>query len=76
FGVLRAGLTVVNTNPMYTPRELKHQLEDSGAKVVFVLDNFGKTVQDVVAGTKVKQVVATGLGDMIGGLKGPIMNFA
>ncbi|MBT2745343.1 MULTISPECIES: long-chain fatty acid--CoA ligase [unclassified Lysobacter] len=74
FGVLRAGLTVVNTNPMYTPRELKHQLEDSGAKVIFVLDNFGKTVQDVVAGTDVK-VIATGLGDMIGGLKGPIMNF-
>ncbi len=76
FGVLRAGLTVVNTNPMYTPRELKHQLEDSGAKVVFVLDNFGKTVQDVVAGTQVQQVVTTGLGDMIGGLRGPIMNFA
>ncbi|MGO4778628.1 AMP-binding protein, partial [Lysobacter sp. 2RAB21] len=74
FGVLRAGLTVVNTNPMYTPRELKHQLDDSGAKVIFVLDNFGKTVQDVVAGTDVK-VIATGLGDMIGGLKGPIMNF-
>jgi long-chain acyl-CoA synthetase len=76
FGVLRAGLTVVNTNPMYTPRELKHQLEDSGAKVVFVLDNFGKTVQEVVAGTQVQQVVTTGLGDMVGGLKGPIMNFA
>ncbi|MGH8079423.1 MAG: long-chain fatty acid--CoA ligase, partial [Lysobacter sp.] len=74
FGVLRAGLTVVNTNPMYTPRELKHQLDDSGAKVILVLDNFGKTVQDVVAGTDV-QVIATGLGDMIGGLKGPIMNF-
>ena len=67
FGVLRAGLTVVNTNPMYTPRELKHQLEDSGAKVVFVLDNFGKTVQEIVAGTQVQQVVTTGLGDMVGG---------
>ncbi|QWP75533.1 long-chain fatty acid--CoA ligase [Lysobacter sp. K5869] len=76
FGVLRAGLTVVNTNPMYTPRELRHQLEDSGAKVVFVLDNFGKTVQEVVAGTQVQQVIGTGLGDMVGGLKGPIMNFA
>jgi len=76
FGVLRAGLTVVNTNPMYTPRELRHQLEDSGAKVVFVLDNFGKTVQEVVAGTQVQQVIATGLGDMVGGLRGPIMNFA
>ncbi|ALN57633.1 MULTISPECIES: long-chain fatty acid--CoA ligase [Lysobacter] len=74
FGVLRAGLTVVNTNPMYTPRELKHQLDDSGAKVIFVLDNFGKTVQDVVAGSSV-QVIGTGLGDMVGGLKGPVMNF-
>ncbi|KRB04390.1 long-chain fatty acid--CoA ligase [Lysobacter sp. Root690] len=75
FGVLRAGLTVVNTNPMYTPRELKHQLVDSGASVIFVLDNFGDTVQSVVADTPVKQVITTGLGDMIGGLKGPIMNF-
>lgn len=75
FGVLRAGLSVVNTNPMYTPRELKHQLDDSGASVIFVLDNFGKTVAEVVAGTQVKQVITTGLGDMIGGLKGPIMNF-
>ncbi|ALN80923.1 long-chain fatty acid--CoA ligase [Lysobacter antibioticus] len=75
FGVLRAGLTVVNTNPMYTARELKHQLDDSGAAVIFVLDNFGKTVQDVVGQTQVKQVISTGLGDMIGGLKGPVMNF-
>ncbi|WP_363796979.1 long-chain fatty acid--CoA ligase [Lysobacter firmicutimachus] len=75
FGVLRAGLSVVNTNPMYTPRELKHQLVDSGASVIFVLDNFGKTVAEVVADTQVKQVITTGLGDMIGGLKGPIMNF-
>ncbi|MGO1072842.1 long-chain fatty acid--CoA ligase [Lysobacter sp. CA199] len=75
FGVLRAGLTVVNTNPMYTPRELKHQLDDSGAKVIFVLDNFGKTVQDVVLGTDVK-VITTGLGDMVGGLKGMFLNFA
>ena len=75
FGVLRAGLTVVNTNPMYTARELKHQLDDSGAAVIFVLDNFGKTVQDVVANTPVQQVIGTGLGDMVGGLKGPVMNF-
>src|SRR5688572_22531107 len=74
FGVLRAGLTVVNTNPMYTARELKHQLVDSGASVIFVLDNFGDTVQSVVADTPIKQVITTGLGDMIGGLKGPIMN--
>ena len=75
FGVLRAGLTVVNTNPMYTARELKHQLDDSGAAVLVVLDNFAKTVQEVVANTPVRQVVTTGLGDMVGGLKGPVMNF-
>ena len=75
FGVLRAGLTVVNVNPMYTPRELKHQLVDSGASVIVVLDNFGRTVQDVLAETPVKQVVATGLGDMLPFPKGSIVNF-
>ena len=75
FGILRAGLTVVNTNPMYTPRELRHQLVDSGASAILVLDNFGKTVQDVVADTQVKQVITTGLGDMVGFPKGNIINF-
>ncbi|MBB1059311.1 long-chain fatty acid--CoA ligase [Marilutibacter spongiae] len=75
FGVLRAGLTVVNTNPMYTARELRHQLVDSGASVVLVLDNFGDTVQEVVRDTPVKQVVTTGLGDMLGFPKGNIVNF-
>ena len=75
FGVLRAGLTVVNTNPMYTPRELKHQLIDSGASAIVVLDNFGKTVQDVVADTQVKKVITTGLGDMLPFPKGSIVNF-
>ena len=74
FGVLRAGLTVVNTNPMYTPRELRHQLVDSGATVVLVLDNFAHTVEQVLADTQVKQVITTGLGDMLG-LKGSVMNF-
>jgi long-chain acyl-CoA synthetase len=75
FGVLRAGLTVVNVNPMYTPRELKHQLVDSGASVILVLDNFGRTVQEVLADTPVKQVVTTGLGDMLPFPKGNIVNF-
>ena len=75
FGILRAGLTVVNTNPMYTARELKHQLVDSGATVLVVLDNFGDVVQEVLADTAVKQVVTTGLGDMLGFPKGPIVNF-
>src|SRR5688500_14606751 len=66
FGILRAGLTVVNVNPMYTPRELKHQLVDSGAVAILVVDNFGRTVQDALAGTQVKQVITTGLGDLLG----------
>jgi long-chain acyl-CoA synthetase len=75
FGVLRAGLTVVNTNPMYTARELKHQLVDSGASAIVVLDNFGKTVQEVLAETSVKQVITTGLGDLLPFPKGAIINF-
>ncbi|WP_296282940.1 long-chain fatty acid--CoA ligase [Pseudoxanthomonas sp.] len=75
FGVLRAGLTVVNVNPMYTPRELKHQLVDSGASVLLVVDNFGKTAQEALAGTQVKQVVTTALGDLVGFPKGAIVNF-
>ena len=75
FGVLRAGLTVVNTNPMYTARELKHQLVDSGASAILVFDNFAKTVQDVLAETPVKHVITTGLGDMLGFPKGAVVNF-
>ena len=75
FGVLRAGLTVVNVNPMYTARELKHQMVDSGASVILVLDNFAKTVQDVVGDTQVRQVITTALGDMLGFPKGNIVNF-
>jgi long-chain acyl-CoA synthetase len=75
FGILRAGLTVVNVNPMYTARELRHQLIDSGASAIVVLDNFGKTVQEVIADTPLKQVIATGLGDMLAFPKGAIVNF-
>src|SRR3546814_13352081 len=75
FGILRAGLTVVNVNPMYTPRELRHQLVDSGASVVLVLDNFGFTVQQPLDGSAVTQVVRTGLVDMLGFPKGSIVNF-
>ena len=74
FGVLRAGLTVVNTNPMYTARELKHQLEDSGASAILVLDNFGHVVQQVVREKPIK-VIATGLGNMLGFPKGAVVNF-
>jgi len=74
-GILRAGLTVVNVNPLYTPRELEHQLVDSGTSAIVVLDNFGDTVQEVIARTRVRQAITTGLGDMVGGAKGAIMNF-
>jgi len=74
-GVLRAGLTVVNTNPMYTARELKHQLADSGASVLVVMDNFGSTAQEVLAQMPGVRAVTTGLGDMLGFPKGMIVNF-
>ncbi|MGO4505157.1 MULTISPECIES: long-chain-fatty-acid--CoA ligase [unclassified Dyella] len=74
FGALRAGLVVVNTNPMYTARELKHQLEDAGAKAIVVLDNFAATLQQVVAETHVEHIVTTGIGDLLGA-KGALINF-
>jgi len=73
YGILRAGMTVVNVNPLYTPRELEHQLKDSGAKAIVVLENFAHTVEQVVARTEVKQVVVCTMGDMLG-LKGHIVN--
>ena len=75
FGVLRAGLTVVNVNPMYTPRELRHQLNDSGAVAILVLDNFASVLAGVVAESKVRQVITTGVGDMLGFPKGVLTNF-
>jgi len=74
FGVLRAGFTVVNTNPLYTPRELEHQLIDSGAEMIVVVENFANTVQEVVGRTAVKQVVVTSIGEMLG-WKGPLVDF-
>ncbi|PST23387.1 long-chain fatty acid--CoA ligase [Rhizobium sp. JAB6] len=73
YGVLRAGLVVVNVNPLYTPRELEHQLRDCGAKAIFVLENFAHTVEQVLAHTGVRHVVVTALGDMLG-VKGHIVN--
>jgi long-chain acyl-CoA synthetase len=72
--VLRAGYTVVNVNPLYTPRELQHQLVDSGAEAIIVLENFAITLQQVVANTRIKHVVVASMGDMLGFLKGAIVN--
>ncbi|NKJ38843.1 long-chain fatty acid--CoA ligase [Rhizobium sp. SG570] len=74
YGILRAGLVVVNVNPLYMPRELEHQLRDCGAKAIFVLENFAHTVEQVLAHTDVRHVVVTALGDMLG-VKGHIVNF-
>jgi long-chain acyl-CoA synthetase len=75
-GVLRAGYVVVNVNPLYTPRELEHQLKDSGAEAIVILENFASVLQQVVAKTVLKRVVVASLGDMLGFPKGAIVNFA
>lgn len=72
--ILRAGYVVVNVNPLYTPRELEHQLKDSGAKAIFVLENFATTFEQVRPKVDVEHVVVTSMGDMLGGLKGMIVN--
>ena len=74
-GALRAGLVVVNTNPLYTARELRHQLVDSGARAIVVLENFGHVLEECIDDTDVKHVVVTGLGDMLGFPKSALVNF-
>ncbi|PKB22593.1 long-chain-fatty-acid--CoA ligase [Janthinobacterium sp. 64] len=73
--ILRAGYTVVNVNPLYTPRELQHQLIDSGSAAIIVLENFATTVEQVLPHTQVKHVIVATMGDLLGGLKGTIVNF-
>ncbi|MFT3792901.1 MAG: AMP-binding protein [Rudaea sp.] len=75
FGILRAGLTVVNVNPLYTARELRHQLKDSGAVAIVVLDNFASVLTEVLAETDVKHVMTTAIGDMLGFPKSLVTNF-
>jgi long-chain acyl-CoA synthetase len=74
--ILRAGYTVVNVNPLYTPRELEHQLKDSGAQAIVVLENFAATLEEVIENTQVKHVALASLGDMLGWWQGPLINFA
>jgi len=75
FGALRAGMTVVNTNPLYTARELEHQLNDSGATVIVIVENFAHVLAEVIGKTKVAHVVLTGVGDMLGFPKSAVVNF-
>src|SRR4029079_7654152 len=74
-GALRAGFTVVNTNPLYTPRELEHQLSDSGATAIVILENFAHVLQEVIARTPIKHIVVTSVGELLGFPKGAITNF-
>ena len=76
FGILRAGMVVVNVNPLYTPRELEYQLVNSGAKAIVILENFAHTLAQVLDKTPVKQVVVAALGDLLGTVKGALVNFA
>lgn len=75
FGILRAGMIVVNVNPLYTPRELEHQLNDSGASAIVIVSNFAHTLEKVVAKTKVEHVILTRLGDQLSPAKGTLVNF-
>jgi len=74
FGTLRAGCVAVNCNPLYTPRELEHQLKDSGAKAIVIVENFAHVLQQVIAKTEIKSVVVTPMGEMLGLVKGTIVN--
>ncbi len=73
--VLRAGYIVVNVNPLYTPRELEHQLRDSGAEAIVILENFAHTLEKVIANTPIKIAIIASMGDLLGGLKGGLVNF-
>ncbi|MBM3337795.1 MAG: AMP-binding protein, partial [Betaproteobacteria bacterium] len=74
--VLRAGYVVVNVNPLYTARELEHQLKDSGAEAIIILENFASVLEKVIARTQIKVAVVASMGDLLGGIKGGIVNFA
>jgi long-chain acyl-CoA synthetase len=76
FGAMRAGMVIVNTNPMYTARELRHQLKDSGARAIVVVDNFAHVLEKVRGDVPVELVITTGIGDLVGFPKGFLLNFA
>ncbi|RYF43985.1 MAG: long-chain-fatty-acid--CoA ligase [Comamonadaceae bacterium] len=73
--ILRAGFIVVNVNPLYTPRELEHQLKDSGSKAIVIIENFANTLEQCIANTPVKHVVLAAMGDQLGLLKGALVNY-
>jgi long-chain acyl-CoA synthetase len=75
FGSIRAGITVVNTNPLYTPSEMRHQFNDAGVKAVVILANFANHLEEVLPDTSIEHVIVSEIGDMLGGFKGALINF-
>lgn len=75
FGALKAGIVIVNTNPLYTPREMKHQFTDSGAKAVIIAENFAANLEEIIKETDIKTVIVTGLGEMLSFMKKHLVNF-
>ncbi|MFK7775381.1 MAG: AMP-binding protein [Saprospiraceae bacterium] len=75
FGALRAGLVIVNTNPLYTPREMKHQFSDSGAKAIVIAENFAGNLEKIIHDTSIKTVIVTSIGELLGAVKGTLTNF-
>ncbi len=75
FGALRAGLVIVNTNPLYTPREMRHQFIDSGAKAIVIADNFASNLQEILKDTQINTIITTSIGEMLGLVKGYIVDF-
>jgi long-chain acyl-CoA synthetase len=75
FACLKAGLVIVNTNPLYTAEEMRHQYKDSGAKAIIILENFAHNLEAILSETEIETVILTTIGDMLGGLKGAITNF-
>lgn len=74
-GILKAGLVIVNTNPLYTPREMKHQFTDSGAKAIIIAENFAANLEEIIGDTNIKTVITTSIGELLGFFKGGITNF-
>ncbi len=75
FGCFKAGLTVVNTNPLYTPREMKHQFVDSDVKAIVIADNFASNLEKILGDTQINTIILTSIGEMLGGVKGSIVDF-
>ena len=75
FAALRAGLVIVNTNPLYTPREMLHQFNDAGVKAIIVAENFGANLQKILPETSINTIITTSIGEMLGTVKGSIVNF-